>query len=107
MAKVVTVPDAAASQTEHPWRATVRTFLQAAVLAFPLMLALPEVLAVVDQELGAFLPENVRGWLAGAAAVISAGAAAVARVMAIPTVEALLRQVGLGAAPSEVGAGRE
>lgn len=99
--KIITTENASATQTEHPTRSTLRTFLQSAVFAFPLLLALPEVLSIVDEELGAYLSEDARGWLALAAGVIAAGAAALARVMAVPAIERALRGIGLGAAPAE------
>lgn len=100
MVKIVRA-DAAASQTEHPGRATLRTLIQSAILAFPILLALPEILTIIDEELGAYLPDAARGWLALIAALITAGAAALARIMAIPAVEAALRRLGLGAAPTD------
>lgn len=99
--KIVTVENASATQTEHPVRSTVRTFLQASLLAFPILLALPEILAIVDDELGAYLSDDIRGWLALVAGVIAAGAAALARVMAVPAIEKALRGIGLGAAPAD------
>lgn len=99
--KIITTDNASATQTEHPGRSTLRTFIQSALLAFPLLLALPEVLAIVDTELGAYLGEDARAWLALVAGIIAAGAAALARIMALPAIERALRGIGLGAAPAE------
>lgn len=99
--KIITTENASATQTEHPTRATLRTFLQAAVLAFPILLALPEILTIIDDELGTYISDDARGWLALIAGIIAAGAAALARIMAVPAIERALRGIGLGAAPSE------
>lgn len=99
--RIITTENASASQTEHPWRAAIRTFIQAAIVAFPALLALPEIVKVVDEEFGEMLSSELRADLLILAGVVSAGSAALARIMAIPGVEKALRGIGLGAAPSE------
>lgn len=71
---------------------TVRTILQG-VVAFAV--ALP---AIID---AAGIPESLP-WVAGALAV----AGGLARVMALPSVEALLDRIGLGLGPVSEGADR-
>lgn len=77
-----------ATQTRHPWRATLRTVVQVGVPAFiALVFVLPEVLRVILDGMGATLPDSVRAWLAGAAAVVTAAGATLTRIMAIPGVD--------------------
>ena len=87
-----------ATQVRYPGRATVRTFLQTWVPALALLvLALPEVVEVVDAEAGAYLPDNARVVLAGIATGAAVLAAIVARVMALASVTAFLERTrGLG-----------
>ncbi|MDN5585949.1 MAG: hypothetical protein L0G69_05220 [Brevibacterium sp.] len=100
--KVITTDNASATQTEHPWRSALRTVLQVALFAYPVFLALPEILKVIDEDLGEFLPDEARAKLLLVATVIAAGAGALARIMAIPAVEKALRKIGAGAAPTEL-----
>ena len=85
----------AASQTEHPWRATARTLIQSilgaggAVLGILIFVpgAMDELAAALG-EVGIVVP-----------AVLIALPPVIARIMAIPGVESALRGIGLGAAP--------
>ncbi|WP_420733188.1 hypothetical protein [Brevibacterium luteolum] len=88
----------AASQTEHPWRATVRTLIQstlgAALTIVGILVLTPgamEELSDALGEVGIVVP-----------AVLIALPPVIARIMAIPGVEAALRKISLGAAPSIV-----
>lgn len=64
-----------------------RTALQVGVPAFVfLVVVLPPVIEVIDAELGEHLPEGFRLWMIGAAAVLTAVAAAATRIMALPVV---------------------
>lgn len=101
----ITTPNAAASQTEHPWRATLRTFIQAFIPAVALfILAVPPVVDIILDEVGKAGLE-LPGWAYAALTGLSVGtaliAAIVARIMAVPAVEKALRSIGLGAAPTE------
>lgn len=85
----------AASQTEHPWRAAVRTLIQsilgAAATVASILIFVPgamDELAAALGEVGIAIPT-----------VLIALPPVIARIMAIPGVEAALRQIGLGAAP--------
>ena len=78
---------ATTTQAANPWRATIRTALQAGIPAFVgLLLILPAIIQEVVDGFGQHLPDGFRLWLAGAAAVITALSATIARVMAIPGV---------------------
>jgi hypothetical protein len=93
------------TQLRRPWRATVRTFVQTLI---PTVLALgvvvPEVVKIVLEETGDAMPDHLRVILLGISAACATTAAVVARVMAIPKVETLLRRFKLtswlAAAPS-------
>ena len=71
---------ATTTQTRHPWRATVRTVLQAVV---GLAAMAPLIYGAIAQG----DPEAATGWVATALAI----SAAITRVMALPQVEAFLR----------------
>ena len=85
----------AASQTEHPWRATARTLIQSILGAGGAVLGILIFVPGAMDELAAALGE------VGIAipAVLIALPTVIARIMAIPGVEAALRRIGLGAAP--------
>lgn len=88
--KIITRENAIATQTQHPWRSTVRTGIQVVTglaAAAPLVYT-----AITLQEPSQAL---------GAAGVALATSAAITRVMALPIVEQTLRKIGLGASPSE------
>lgn len=97
-------PDARPTQTEHPWRAALRTGLQAGI---PTVLALgvlvPMIVEVILDELGEATPGWLRLALVGVSAAVTVTAAIVARIMALPGVEEFLRQHklvrGFAAAP--------
>ena len=94
--RIITTENASATQTEHPTRAAVRTFIQTLIPALPLLvLAVPPVVEVILDETtrhGVTLPGWAYSALAGTAVVCALIAAIVARIMAIPAVEkALLR----------------
>lgn len=98
------------TQVQQPWRAVLRTALQVGVPAF---LALPFIIEIIIDELGDKMPPGLTGWLYAAAAVITAAAAALARIMAIPQVEVLLRRLPAAAfaaqarpKPNDAGAAR-
>lgn len=78
-----------------------RTVLQVGVPAFLfLVVVLPAVIDVLDDELGEHLPEGFRAWMLAAAAVLTALSAAVARIMALPVVNTWLsRWTPFGTAP--------
>ncbi|MCW2132871.1 hypothetical protein [Arthrobacter sp. VKM Ac-2550] len=90
----------ATTQTAYPWKATLRTVLEVGIPAFALVLiVIPQVLNILAEELGAVLPESVTAWLLAAAATVTLVAGALARIAAIPGVNALLTRIGLGAEP--------
>ena len=92
----------AITQSQYPWKATLRTIVQVGIPALiTLVGVLPLIIQAVLDELGEQLPPGVRLWLLGAAALLTSVAAALARVMAIPAVNAWLTRLGLGATPKQ------
>lgn len=88
------------TQVAYPWKAALRTAVQVGIpTVLTLAVVLPSVVEILLDELGEQLPESLRLWLLGAAGLITAGAAALTRVMAIPGVNEWLTGVGLGATP--------
>ncbi|WP_130012017.1 hypothetical protein [Serinicoccus sediminis] len=81
------------TQTAHPWRAAVRTFVQTWVpFVLLIVLALPEVMPLLDDELGQYLPDHVRGWLLGIGTFAAALAALATRLMALQSVTRVLER---------------
>lgn len=74
----------------------LRTLVQVGIPAFlTFALVLPQIIAA----LGLPVDGPVYLWLIGAAGVVTAVAGALARVMAIPAVNAWLTKIGLGSVP--------
>lgn len=91
-------PPTVPTQVANPWRATWRTVVQVGLPSFFLLLAvLPAILESIVEGLGGVLPPEALGWCAGAAAAITALAGTLARIAAIPGVNAWLATVGLDA----------
>lgn len=78
------------TQTRRPWRATLRTVLQVGI---PALLGLPLVFQILVEELGGTLPPRATEWLILAGGFVTAIAAVLARIMAIPGVELFLRRL--------------
>ena len=86
------------TQVAHPWKATLRTVVQVGIVLFTFVLAAgPAILKILAEDLGAHLPPGITAWLLTAAAVLTALAGAVARIMAIPRVNDLLGRIRLDA----------
>lgn len=76
---------ATATQTQHPWRAVLRTFVAVGIPAFlSFAWLVPDVVQVVLDQFGAVLPESVRVVLLGIAAAITGVALVITRIMALP-----------------------
>jgi predicted naringenin-chalcone synthase len=74
----------------------LRTIVQVGIPAF---IAFATVLPSVIDALGLPVDAEVRLWLLAVAAGVTAVAAALSRVMAIPAVNAWLTKIGLGSVP--------
>lgn len=87
-----------------PGTRTIRTALAVGIPALiALVLVLPEILEIVVDEIGVHLPEQLRLWLLGFAGLITAVAAAVTRIMAIPIVnDWLSRYTPFGTEPPAI-----
>lgn len=77
----------APTQTAHPWRATLRTTVEVGIPAIVgLLIILPQIIQAILDGMGETMPTSLYAWLAGAAAFITALAATLARIAAIPGV---------------------
>ena len=88
------------TQVAHPWRAALRT---AVAVLLGLALVLPIVWAIIGEELGKVgwaIPEPVGTVVGVIIAAITAAAAIVTRVMAIPAVSDWLTKLNLGPTPA-------
>lgn len=75
------------TQAANPGRAALRTAVQTAIPAFVgLLVLLPMVIQAILDGFGRHLPPEMYAWLAGAAVVITAASATIARISAIPGV---------------------
>ncbi|MGW6228946.1 hypothetical protein ACWFQT_17720 [Cellulosimicrobium cellulans] len=89
------------TQQTYPGRASWRTAAQTVIsVVLVLGVVAPLVAAILQDELGEYLPEAWLAWVVGAAAVLAAVSAALARIMAIPAVDAWLRHLGLSSTPT-------
>ena len=84
------------AQTDTGQRVKRTAFASVLGVVVVIVIALPEVLRILDAELGEFLPDHIRAWLLGAAAVTAAVITAITRIMALPGVNRLLERIGLG-----------
>lgn len=81
------------TQAEFPARAAIRTAVQVGIPAFVgLLVILPLIIQAIVDGFGQHLPPELYGWLLGAAAVITAASATLARIAAIPGVIAWTRR---------------
>jgi len=77
----------ATTQARFPWQAAIRTAFQVGIPAFVgLLLILPPIIQTVLDGFGQHLPPALYAWLAGAAVVITAASATLARLAALPGV---------------------
>lgn len=81
------------TQEAHPWRAALRTAVQIIVPALILFVVAQP---IIEDQLGAHLPDAWRAWYAGAAGFLTACGAALTRIMALPAARRLLEALGLG-----------
>lgn len=99
------------TQEHHPNKASVRTFVQTLIAA--LVLVVPVVPALVNIVLDEFGKAGVEppGWLylglTGASVACALVAAIIARIMAIPGVNDVLKRIGFGAEPKPKPVGGE
>ncbi|AYN56908.1 membrane protein [Microbacterium phage Armstrong] len=94
------IAKSATTQTEHPWKATLRTLVQVGIPALiGIGVVVPEVIQIILDGFGETMSVEVRAWFLAAAAAVTAGAGVLARIMAIPLVNEFLTKIGLGAAP--------
>lgn len=97
------------TQQRHPWRAALRTAIETAIplaglAALAFIAAGPELAAFADQ----FWPGTpIAAWIVAAVTFVSAAAGMLARIAALPAVDALLQRVfRIGSAPKVDGGKR-
>ena len=92
--------EAVATATEiwYKGKRVLRTIVQTGIPAF---LSFALVLPMIIEALGLPVESELRLWLLGVAAVVTAVAGAISRVMAIPAVNAWLIKIGLGSVPKD------
>lgn len=73
------------TQAQFPGRAVIRTIVQVGIPAFlAFALLLPEIIEALLEQFGEQLPEGIRLWLLGLAALVTGVAAVITRIMALP-----------------------
>lgn len=81
------------------WFKTQRVLRTLVAVGIPAFLSFALVLPLVIDALGLPVTSALYGWLIGAAAIVTAVAGAITRVMAIPAVNTWLVRIGLGSVP--------
>ena len=84
------------------WFATQRVLRTIVQVGIPAFITFAGVLPVIINALGLDVDGQVYLWLVSAAAVLTAVAGALTRVMAIPAVNEWLTHIGLGSVPKSV-----
>lgn len=91
------------SQSAFPTRATVRTFVQSWLpQVLTALVVIPAVVQIILDEVakrGVVLPDWLGLVLAGILTLCAIVSAVLARIMAIPAVDAWLRRIGLSSTP--------
>lgn len=88
------------TQQQHPGKATIRTAVQGFLgTLLTLGVVAPIAASIIGESLGGYLPESATAWIIAAAALVAAVSATVARLMAIPQVDAWLKRLGLASGP--------
>lgn len=91
----------APTQVKYPWKATLRTVVQVGIpTVLTLCVVIPQVIDAILDGFGEQLPPEFVGWMLGASALVTTLAGVLARIMAIPAVNAVLTKIGLGARPA-------
>lgn len=86
------------TQVRFPARAVARTIVQNAL---PTLLIVPIVINLISEGLGVYLPAQAVAALAVSSAFITALAGVLAKVMAIPQIDAWLDKWKLSSAPAQ------
>lgn len=89
------------TQLQDIWFKSQRVLRTAVAVGIPSFLVFAGVLPQIITALGLPVDSALYGWLLGLAAGVTAVAAAITRLMAIPAVNSWLAQVGLGSVPKK------
>lgn len=88
------------TQVRFPIKAILRTIVQVGIpTLLTLCVIIPLIVQAILDNFGEVLPPQFTAWMLGVSAFVTALAATIARVMAIPAVNAWLTHLGLGATP--------
>lgn len=90
---------AALEKATEIWYKAQRVLRTLVAVGIPAFLSFALVLPLIIEALGLPADSELRLWLIGIAAIVTAVAGAITRVMAIPAVNAWLTRVGLGSVP--------
>jgi hypothetical protein len=95
------IPPTAATQVVYPWKAAVRTVVQG-LLSFAALFSAVLVIPGFHDLLNVYLPEGWPAYVYGFGVFVAAFAGVLARVMALPQLQAFLTSVHLGAVPKHL-----
>lgn len=90
---------AALAKATEIWYKAQRVLRTIVQVGIPAILGFALLLPQLIEALGLPVDSELRLWLVGVAAVVTAVAAAITRIMAIPAVNAWLTKIGLGSVP--------
>lgn len=93
------IPTAALKSATTIWYKAQRVLRTLVAVVIPAFLGFAIVLPQIIEALGLPVDSELRLWLIAVAAGVSAVAAAITRIMAIPAVNAWLVKIGLGSVP--------
>lgn len=89
------------TQVAHPWRAALRTAVQ---IIIPAAILFVVAQPIIEDQMGAYLPDAWSAWYAGAAGFLTAAGATLTRLMALPSAQRLLERIGLGTGADDADA---
>jgi hypothetical protein len=88
------------TQVAFSAQAVKRTIVQVLIPALlTFVVIVPLIIQIILDGYGQQMPDGLRGWLVAAGGFVVVSAGVLAKIMAIPQVNALLRSWGLGAQP--------
>lgn len=93
------IPTAALKSATTIWYKAQRVLRTVVAVGIPAFLGFALLLPQIIEALGLPADSQLRLWLVGVAAIVTAVAGAITRIMAIPAVNAWLTKVGLGSVP--------
>jgi hypothetical protein len=80
-----------ASQVSDPWTAVKRTMYAVGTFSTVILLTLAEILRIFAESFADLVPGSVIAWALGTVALLTAGAGAMTRIMALPKVNEFMK----------------